>query len=219
MCIRDRAYINRMTGPKILELKNLEQLKAVIEQKIMRSILVGNEQKFLPLYEEIAFPNNDIGFFYANETIVKEIFTDVSLGQIIFLKESDEYMTVFKSEFTKENLKGFFELYKRPLVESANQPVMQKITQKGGPKALFLFRNKSAPGTPEIVEEFKKVAKSMRSLDQFFVETGITEGLEKKVAAYFGIEKTDLPTLEYIGLLYTSPSPRDLSTSRMPSSA
>ena len=40
--------------------------------------------------------------------------------------------------------------------------------------------------------------------------------VERRVAKLRGVEEV---TISYICLLYTSPSPRDLSTSRMPSSA
>ena len=50
----------------------------------------------------------------------------------------------------------------------------------------------------------------------FFVEKAIDSDVNMVASATEGL---DLPKLSDVCLLYTSPSPRDLSTSRMPSSA
>eukprot|EP00831_Metopus_contortus_P067665 TRINITY_DN603_c0_g1_i11.p1 TRINITY_DN603_c0_g1~~TRINITY_DN603_c0_g1_i11.p1 ORF type:complete len:113 (-),score=37.12 TRINITY_DN603_c0_g1_i11:23-361(-) len=72
----------------------------------------------------------------------------------------------------------------------------------------------------EIIEKIKKAISLIR---KFSIES-ILEGFSMLFEALYQLEEMLMPCLEGFDqfkncLLYTSPSPRDLSTSRMPSSA
>ena len=76
----------------------------------------------------------------------------------------------------------------------------------------------------ELIDEIKKrgldivftCGARVNHMDREFMKFLIENGC---VGLYFGVESGSQETLDRICLLYTSPSPRDLSTSRMPSSA
>ena len=54
-------------------------------------------------------------------------------------------------------------------------------------------------------------------LRKYVAVLSVVAALFAAVFAFFA--RPDTPDVDYVCLLYTSPSPRDLSTSRMPSSA
>ena len=82
---------------------------------------------------------------------------------------------------------------------------------------------------PQLEEEAKRLFKKAYADDPFedcdatLLNSADIEDYAKQVGLIFPFEKgpdgNNLKTASYGCLLYTSPSPRDLSTSRMPSSA
>ena len=96
------------------------------------------------------------------------------------------------------------------LAEKINRPIIQNLgplNKEGGDGVLLQTFNKVGQGLEEVVTELKKdVPDWNKILEQIELSTG---------EVFVGITTA----LGSTCLLYTSPSPRDLSTSRMPSSA
>jgi len=59
---------------------------------------------------------------------------------------------------------------------------------------LFLYRDKNSENTAALDEVFTRVAKKLKGKIQA-LKTGITEGLETRLAEYIGITAKDLPTI------------------------
>ena len=76
----------------------------------------------------------------------------------------------------------------------------------------------------DIHPEYREVLFHDISVDEYFLlrstlKTDKTKEWEGKEYPYYTVEVSSASHPFYTCLLYTSPSPRDLSTSRMPSSA
>ena len=72
---------------------------------------------------------------------------------------------------------------------------------------------------PNLIEVQKNSYKELTEFKQD-VEQHLVKGFDRVFKSIFPIEDlNDKATLEYVCLLYTSPSPRDSRRSRMPSSA
>ena len=78
-------------------------------------------------------------------------------------------------------------------------------------KKLLIYAHYYIPDTASTGQILRELAEGM--LDQFDITVICV------VPSYLGTIEDKYKTQKYYCLLYTSPSPRDLSTSRMPSSA
>ena len=150
------------------------------------------------------------------ETYLKDpTALDSLLGEITMFEDFFVPMVDGREFFTVDTLPGGDITGKIEDIEYLRKKLISGL----GIPAIYLIQEESSESKYTLSQENVKFARTIVSLQKEFSRC-ITE-LVRKLLAYYETDATVLSSAEQIDicLLYTSPSPRDLSTSRMPSSA
>ena len=171
--------------------------------------------------------------------LLNRIILIIFISTVSFSVCSEEASTDYVK--TNWSFKGIFGTFDRASLQRGYQ-VYQEVCSGCHSVQHLSYRNLSEKGGPEFsIEETKAIAAQFEILDgpnsdgEMFTRPGRLSdkfvkpfpNVEAATAANGGAYPPDMSVLtkarkggaDYICLLYTSPSPRDLSTSRMPSSA
>ena len=149
-------------------------------------------------YVEVIKSVEDYVFYHASPNVVKEEFPEAPENSVILLKDFDEGKAIYTGELKGDRFNDFLKEQSVPTVTEINQKVVELAFRANARKGIFLFLSTNDAQAKKYEEEFKKVATAWKSKDYVFVQSDIKEGWGQRVANYFGIEESMLPTIEAV---------------------
>eukprot|EP00831_Metopus_contortus_P017105 TRINITY_DN17202_c0_g1_i2.p1 TRINITY_DN17202_c0_g1~~TRINITY_DN17202_c0_g1_i2.p1 ORF type:complete len:174 (+),score=42.36 TRINITY_DN17202_c0_g1_i2:44-565(+) len=153
-------------------------------------------------------------FFFFNDTATTEIYTRSIVGSVRCVQETATKEMADQNKKLNEEIKQLSEQGIKA-VEQYNKSY--KLYSQNFSKATRMTMNINLPHCKRILSEYlEKLESDVDVLrKQFKTEKSASKFIKDFLALKMNYHRTKF----IFCLLYTSPSPRDLSTSRMPSSA
>jgi protein disulfide isomerase len=149
-------------------------------------------------YVDIIKSIEEYTFYHGDIKVVEKVFPEAKAGNVVLLKDFDEKVAIYTGDFTGDKFSNFLSEHSVPTVTEITQKVIEMVFKGNARKGIFLFRGESDKNAKTMEEEYRKVAKELKSKDHVFVLSDIKEGWGQRVANYFGIEESNLPTIEYV---------------------
>jgi protein disulfide-isomerase A1 len=114
---------------------------------------------------------------------------------VVLFRKFDESPVVFADKIESAALNVFAQTESVPTLIDFSEDYIEPIF--GNKKAaLFLFRSADAKDS-EYMKTFAAASKSMKG-DILFVESGVSEGIQERLAEFIGVTKDDLPTMRIL---------------------
>lgn len=186
------SWMKKKTGPATKSLSTVADVEAFSTEGEVVVVYFGSNAAQIETFNKVAKSNDDILFGTTHD---EEAFAkfEVKAGTVVLFKKFDDKRNDLTEEFTEESLKAFVSKNSSPLVMKFDEKCAQVIFGKATP-GLFLYRDKNAEKTSELDEMITRVAQQVQGKIQVII-TGITDGLETRLAEYIGVTAGDLPTV------------------------
>ncbi|KAF7266518.1 protein disulfide isomerase [Rhynchophorus ferrugineus] len=194
------SWLLKKSGPPATSLSTLEDAKKFIDSSDIAVVGFFKDQDsdlaktFLAtavLVEDAVFGLTD------NEEIASNY--QAKDNTVVLFKKFDENQVTYEGEAEESSLKKFIQAYSFPLLVEFNHETAQKIFGGEIKSHLLFFLDKSTDNYQTVTDVARDVAKNYRG-QLLFVALDATEPDHERILEFFGMKKTDVPTVRLIKL-------------------
>jgi protein disulfide-isomerase A1 len=184
------SWMKKKTGPASTELKTVADVENFIKTADAVVVLFGNEG--LSTYTDLNKAFDDIAFGNCSAQECLDNYK-VQDGTVVVFKKFDEKRNDLPKGYNAATFKEFVETKTKPTIMKFDEKVAQYIFGKSAP-GLFLYYDRNSENAAALEAILTEVAPQIKNVVQV-VLTGITEGLETRLAEYVGVTAADLPSV------------------------
>ena len=187
-------WVNKKTGPASLEVSCDDMSAKTAESKLALSYFGALEGDLFDSFMSSARDpriSEKFQFFHTSDASCADKFATSANG--IALSRSFDESPIKVVGSTADEIVDFAKTASVPTLITFSEDYIEPIFGDHNP-ALILFTEESDQGYQAV---FEKASKDLNG-QILFVTSGVTEGIQSRLAEFIGVEKKDMPTLRLI---------------------
>jgi protein disulfide-isomerase A1 len=184
--------LRKKTGPPCKELKSAAEVTSWNESHDAGVVFFGTDADLYSVYQNAARTSDDVPFAHCSADDCMSTFSAKN-GQVTMFKKFDDKRNDLTESFTEKSLGEFVSRNSSPKVMKFDEKTAQLIFGKATP-GLFFYRDPNSSNAASIESVAAVVSEKLAGKLKIIV-TGITEGLEQRLAEYVGVTAADLPSV------------------------
>eukprot|EP00826_Nyctotherus_ovalis_P022442 TRINITY_DN173_c0_g2_i1.p1 TRINITY_DN173_c0_g2~~TRINITY_DN173_c0_g2_i1.p1 ORF type:complete len:485 (+),score=123.69 TRINITY_DN173_c0_g2_i1:64-1518(+) len=196
-------FIAKATGPFSTELKTVDEIRQKsdvsgwhkLNADRLVSILAGTDKENVEAFTKIGKKVPGYEYYNANPKLMAEVFPEMKQGNIVILKNFDEYKAMYTAPISEDALINFLKYHKDHVVNPINQEIVKYVFNTGVRTGVLLIHDGQHPDLAAVEEEFYKAALSMRIISFAYAITDIQKSWGARAANFLGIEECPKPML------------------------
>jgi len=190
-------FIDKKILPPSTELKSADDVKARIDAKGRRCVLITDSEEDIKTYMASGRTIDEFSFFHTSTKLGKEVFPEVtSTPAVMILRDFDEKKLVYTEALDADHLVPYLRKLQLPIVANFDQESVGVVFQKAQRKGVVLIT--PAKFDEKIKEEFKTFAQEKKSDEFLFMVAGSKDEWGQRLVSYFGLGEEDLPVVEVV---------------------
>ena len=187
------SWIKKRTGPPSQEVSDSDLKTLKLKDKIVVAFFGDKESTEYKAFQEAATEDD-------KTTYVHNLAIDATLPEgakrpvIVLYRQFDEPFVLFDGKYASEEILNFVSKSSIPTLIEFHEDYIKPIFQDQK-DAIFLMVNKK--DNNKLFSTFEEAAKEQKG-KLLFVHSGITEGIQQRLAEFLGVTAADMPRLVVI---------------------
>ena len=186
------AWLRKKTGPPSKIFNDHAAVESWNSSLDASVVFFGTNESLFNVFQNVARSTEDVSFASCSSEDCLTHF-NARHGQVTVFKKFDDLRNDLTESFTEESLTTFISSNSTPKVMKFDEKCAQLIFGKATP-GIFFYRDPNASDAAKWQEMATALSERLGGKLKVIV-TGITDGLEQRLAEYIGVKTEDLPSV------------------------
>lgn len=191
-----REFVRKKSQPSSIELKSQEEIKAKMEEKGRRCILVSDKQEDLNDYMNTARTTEKFTFYHTSEELGKSVFPEIKKSSVVVLRDFADHKVIYDDSFGPWKFLPFLKEHQYDFVAPFDKDTVSEVFEKGEKKAVILITDEKA--NEDVEKVFRTFAESRKADDLLFLKAKNNDEWGQRLIEYFALNIVELPIVEIV---------------------